>query len=178
MAARPTPAKMDTHLSNRQKAFRPDAARLTALLSWLAARSVRAHKCAPIGELTLVLMDDKGIREVHRRCFNADTTTDVISLNYDALPGDTAGTSGEIFVNLECAARNARPPKPGSVTSGLYWDASRELALYMAHGCDHLGGGEDDTDMARRRMRNRELRWLRMATREGLLDEPLFEPRN
>ncbi len=133
-------------------------------------QSARAHKCAPLGELTLVLTDDEGIRDVHLRCFDDGATTDVISLNYDPVPGDPGGASGEIFVNVDCAQRHARP----ATHTRAAWDASQELALYIAHGCDHLGGGEDDTDNERRRMRNRELRWLRTAAREGLLDEALI----
>ena len=39
--------------------------------------------------------------------------------------------------------------------------ADRELALYLAHGCDHLTGADDATPAGRARMRRRELGWLR-----------------
>lgn len=140
------------------------------------AQSTRLHRCEPLGELTLVLTDDAGICDVHDRCFGDNTTTDVISLNYEAIPGDAGGASGEIFVNTECAARNARHADTDAEKSRGRWTASRELALYVAHGCDHLGGGTDETDITRARMRQRELRWLRVADQDGLLDFPLMTP--
>ncbi|MDA1043924.1 MAG: rRNA maturation RNase YbeY, partial [Verrucomicrobia bacterium] len=155
---------METHLRNQQKKFRHHPRALLRLLRWLAHRSVQTHKGNPFADLTLVLTDDAGIRNVHARCFGDDHTTDVISLNYDPIPGETIGRSGEIFVNAECAWRNA--PKPGrnaTAASRPRWSATQELALYIAHGCDHLAGATDDTDEGRKRMRQRELRWLRNA---------------
>jgi len=45
----------------------------------------------------------------------------------------------------------------------------RELALYLAHGCDHLAGADDATPRQRAAMRRRELRWLRAAAHADLL---------
>ncbi|MDE0838330.1 MAG: rRNA maturation RNase YbeY [Kiritimatiellae bacterium] len=129
-------------------------------------RSIQTHNCATFTEITLVLTDDSGIRDVHQRCFGQDSTTDVISLNYDAIPGEAGGRSGELFVNLVCAWQNARKT----------WAPSQELALYIAHGCDHLAGATDDTSAGRQTMRRRELRWLREAAQLGLLDKPLLIP--
>jgi len=48
-------------------------------------------------------------------------------------------------------------------------NAADELALYLAHGCDHLSGANDRTLRERRRMRRRELLWLAQARRNGLM---------
>jgi len=69
------------------------------------------------------------------------------------LPGDPVGMRGELLVHVE------RAWQVGSRRRG--WSASRELALYIAHGCDHLNDAEDATPAGRQRMRRRELRWLR-----------------
>ena len=58
----------------------------------------------------------------------------------------------EIIVNAE------RAWLAGSRRRG--WSPSRELALYIAHGCDHLNDERDTTPAGRRRMRRRELHWL------------------
>ncbi|MBQ3810327.1 MAG: hypothetical protein II839_05855, partial [Kiritimatiellae bacterium] len=42
----------------------------------------------------------------------------------------------------------------------LRWNADAELALYLAHGFDHLAGSDDATAAGYRAMRRRELRWL------------------
>lgn len=62
--------------------------------------------------------------------------------------------SAEVFVNVERAVLLGESSKK--------WSASKELALYIAHGCDHLITGEDDAQAdERKRMRGRELRWLK-----------------
>lgn len=99
---------------------------------------------------------------VHRRCFSRDGTTDVISLRYEPVPGEEEAVTGEVFVNVDLAAQAAQ------------FGRGRELALYIAHGIDHLAGETDEDSRGRARMRRRELRWLRKAGAadflEGLLD--------
>ena len=48
-----------------------------------------------------------------------------------------------------------------------YGGPAHELALYIAHGCDHLAGEDDTTPAQRQRMRKRELRWLREVQKHG-----------
>jgi len=79
--------------------------------------------------------------------------TDVITQRYDPIPGEPGGLTGELFVNAERAACCA-PRRAG-------WDPDRELALYLAHGFDHLTGADDGTRAERSRMRRRELGWLK-----------------
>lgn len=112
------------------------------------------------GEMTVVLVDDAGSHEVNRVQLGHDYPTDVISFNYAPIPGEAAdGCSGEIVVNAEQACRMGR----------RYGGAAHELALYIAHGCDHLTGGDDSTPVQRRQMRRRELRWVKEAQNAGLL---------
>lgn len=110
-------------------------------------------------ELSLVLMDDQGIARVHRTHLGAHRTTDVISFAYPPTPGATTGHTAEVLANVQRAA--ALGPR--------YGGASEELARYIAHGCHHLAGADDDTQPRRARMRRVEERWLRQAKEEGLL---------
>ena len=55
------------------------------------------------------------------------------------------------FYNLERARAEGRG-RPGG--------PARELALYLAHGLDHLAGADDDVPARRRAMRRRETAWL------------------
>lgn len=107
-------------------------------------------------------MDDEEIRSVNRRCFSKDMATDVISLTYQPVPGGHSQVAAEIFVNAELALKRAR---------GDSRRAARELALYVAHGLDHLCGGRDETPAARAAMLRRENRWLREAEQIGLLQK-------
>lgn len=91
--------------------------------------------------------------------FGRPRPTDVITVSYDPLPGRTAPARAEIFVNAQRAlAIGRREPR-----------VARELALYLAHGLQHLAGASDRTPALRARMRRRERTWLRAAEKKGLL---------
>ncbi|MDR0994259.1 MAG: rRNA maturation RNase YbeY [Verrucomicrobiota bacterium] len=108
---------------------------------------------APFSNLALVLTDDVGMPEYKERCFGQRIQTDVISLSYAAIPGVCPSTA-EIILNVERAAQEGAHRAGG---------VERELALYLAHGIDHLAGHEDDTPSRRRTMRRRETAWLDAA---------------
>jgi len=113
-------------------------------------------------EVAVVLLDDAATARANARVFGRDRPTDVITQAYRPPPGRAAWT-GEILVNAERAAAFPRP--------------SAELALYVAHGCDHLCGGRDGSPAARARMLRRERRWLREARLAGLAVDRLLAPR-
>ena len=127
----------------------------------LIKRTKRLDKETCWGDIEVTLTDDAMIAEVKQRVFDRSEITDVIALRYDPMPGIDELTSGEIFVNVQRAAectlrRNG-------------WNPSKELALYLAHGCDHLAGACDDSPAEYNRMRRRELCWLREANESGLI---------
>jgi len=113
----------------------------------------------PWAEVSVVLTDDAGIASVNRTFLDHARATDVITFTLLPMPGGGAGTSGEIYLNVE------RAMGEGARRDG----ATDELALYLAHGCDHLAGANDRTVMERRRMRRRELLWIRRARQDGLM---------
>lgn len=108
------------------------------------------------GDVNVVLMIDRGIRRVNREFLGHDWPTDVISFAYPPLPGHEAW-SGELVVNVQRAVETANAGQRCRPA----WAPAQELALYIAHGCDHLSGADDATPPERLRMRRRELRWLR-----------------
>ena len=128
-------------------------------MTWIVAQ---IRKPIP-NEISLVITDDQGIADIHERFLDDAKPTDVISFNYNNLPGQSTGSAGEIIVNVERAKKYRNP--------------SRELALYLAHGCDHLSGESDHTPRLRARMRRRELAWLREAEKLKLLDKLIFPER-
>jgi rRNA maturation RNase YbeY len=128
---------------------------------FLMSRACRLDPDSRWNGVSLVFGDDSVLRDLGRRCGAGQYATDVLSFRFAPLPGERDGAFGEIVVNVECALRLGR--------EGSAWSPSRELALYIAHGCDHLCGGTDDTAAGRARMRRRELRWLRQAEGLGLL---------
>jgi rRNA maturation RNase YbeY len=116
-------------------------------------------------EVTVILADDAGIADVNRRVFGRDNPTDVISLRYPPVAAGDHGVTCEVIVNVQRAwdegmRRRSRPRT---------WGPNQEFALYIAHGCDHLSGADDAGMSERRRMRRRELRWVREAEHGGLV---------
>jgi len=104
-------------------------------------------------------MDDDRISELNAAHLGHRYSTDVLSFRYDPMPGEDAQYVGEVVINVAMAARKG-------MRAG--WSPEREVALYIAHGCDHLSGATDEDVAQRRRMRRRELRWLRGASDAGL----------
>jgi len=139
---------MKTILINRQKnrINLPAIRRLTAKIAGLLEA---ADPETVWQEVTLLLTDDAGITQYNREFFSKDRSTDVISFRCESIPGEE-GTTGDLIVNVECAVRE------GPQHDGI----SAELALYIAHGFDHLSGADDNTPARRAAMRRTEMRWL------------------
>jgi len=101
----------------------------------------------------VVLVDDKGMTQTNQEYFGKNRPTDVISFRYDPVPGENNAWSGDLIVNVD------RAVQVGPQHKGVDY----ELALYIAHGFDHLSGADDDTDAKRKKMRATETAWLREA---------------
>jgi probable rRNA maturation factor len=140
---------MKTVLINRQK-YRINLPAIRRLAAKLAAALESTDPETVWQEVTLLLTDDAGITQYNREFFGKDRMTDVISFRGEPIPGEE-GTSGDLIVNVECAVRE------GSQHDGI--DA--ELALYIAHGFNHLSGADDNTPAKRAAMRRTELQRLK-----------------
>jgi ssRNA-specific RNase YbeY (16S rRNA maturation enzyme) len=98
----------------------------------------------------VVLTDDAAMPGYKAGCFGMPMQSDVVSQAYEAIPGVCAATA-ELILNAERAKMEGRGRSGGP---------ARELALYLAHGLDHLGGHDDNTPARCRAMRRRETAWL------------------
>ncbi len=128
-------------------------AELRAAAAYFAARS-RARIGNPVWhEVVVHLVDDAASDAIHRAIMGLAGATDVVTQAYDAIPPETPGLYGEIFVNTD-QARRAAPKRRG-------WSVAKELLLYVAHGMDHLSGADDHAECDYRAMRRRELGWLK-----------------
>ena len=107
-------------------------------------------EASPFGELTVVLTDDAAMPGYKAGCFGLRAQTDVVAQAYEAVPGG-GGATAELVLNAERALAEGGRRAGGP---------ARELALYLAHGLDHLAGRDDDTPARRRAMRRRETAWL------------------
>ena len=153
--------KISVHI--RQTRRRPNIRKLAALARFFMIEAARLHSECPWDEIAVVLTDDAGIEAVNRNFLDHARVTDVIAFTLSPMPGGGAGTCGDIHLNVERVLGEGA--RRGNVAN--------ELALYLAHGCDHLTGANDRTVMEQRRMRRRELLWIRRA-RQGRLMQGLW----
>ena len=109
----------------------------------------------PWQELTIHLIHDAISAQVNADILGHEGPTDVITQAYAPIPGEPPGLIGELYVNIDEAARMVQ--RLGKTT------LEAELILYIAHGCDHLTGADDATPSDRAQMRRRDLRWRRFA---------------
>lgn len=147
----------EIRVENRQRLKKIDTRELVRIAKGLQRE---AAKIAPLcGELSveIILVDDAGCEPINKAALGHAGATDVITLRYEAIPGDSAGDSAEIIVNVERALLHA---------DGDEAVADEEIALYVAHGFDHLCGYDDATPEGRRAMRRRELRWLKKVLKD------------
>jgi rRNA maturation RNase YbeY len=162
---------MKVSIIDRQKGARIDQERLKDLVHYFLRRVAR-DGASPVWEaINVILADDAVIHRLNASFLKHDYPTDVIAFAYAPVPGAEPGATGELVVNVERAQRIGH----------RYGGPERELALYVAHGCDHLGGADDGTPAERLRMRARECRWLRArVVRDrmgGLIRRPAGRPR-
>ena len=150
---------MKTTVINQQQNHPIQLQKLNKLTDWLAIRL--AEKTAPAvwSEVSVVLVDDEGITQTNREYFGKNRPTDVISFRYDPVPGEDDELSGDLVVNVDRAVQE------GTARGKI----DHELALYIAHGFDHLNGAEDDTPEKKKKMLATETAWLRKATANGLI---------
>ena len=153
--------KMRIEISNKQNNNPVNRKSIKKLAQYLMDRINRFERGKGCSCLSILLTDDTGIQPLNRIYLDKTGITDVISLRYSSIPGETGLFSADLIVNIEQAINN----------STSRWSASKELALYIAHGCDHLMGETDSSETGRRRMRRRELGWLKEAAKLNMISD-------
>lgn len=131
---------MKVTVLNRQEALPVSPGLLAALtrageqaLGLVAARGWARGEVP--AEVTVLLVDDVMIAEVHGQYMGDPTPTDVISFPY--------GREGDILISVETAAVQRRD----------YGNSlEEELALYLVHGLLHLCGHDDREETDREQM--------------------------
>ncbi|MDD2240983.1 MAG: rRNA maturation RNAse YbeY [Kiritimatiellae bacterium] len=141
---------MKISLLNRQRVLPVRPTKLRFLFRKLVRRAFPADAPLPFAEIVLMLVDDAAMPDYKAGCFGVRQQTDVVTQAYAGIPGVAAPTA-EIVVNAQRALVEGQQRPDGP---------ARELALYIAHGLDHLTGADDDTPATRRAMRARETAWL------------------
>ena len=124
-------------------------------------RVAREMFASPLREMSLVLVNDRTICDLHRRFMNDPTTTDVLTFPID-LDRRGRATAGEVYVCVPEARRRGK--EHGTRVED-------EVLLYALHGMLHLCGFDDRTPAGYRAMHRTEDMIL---TRLGV--GPVFAP--
>lgn len=120
---------------------------------------VRAHAAtvelfpASPNRVSLALVGDRRMSEVHERHSGVPGTTDVLSFDLRA-PGPAPVYEAEIVIGVEVAVREAKKRQ---------LDFQREVELYLIHGLLHVAGFDDHNRPDRLAMRAAERRVLKMC---------------
>jgi probable rRNA maturation factor len=126
-------------LCNRQAEIEVPRRRLAA-----AVRRVLTEAAVDDARISLAVVDDPTIQELHREFLGHDDPTDVLSF---LLERQGRTLEGEIVVSAQTAV--AQAPRYG-------FSAAEELLLYVIHGALHLVGFDDRSAPQRAEMRARE----------------------
>ncbi len=127
------------HVANRQRILRIDRKPLEAAVRQALQQAGRER-----AEVSLAVVDDAAIAELHGRYLGDPAPTDVLSFLLEDGPGPL---EGEVIVSAETAVRHAAP---------YGWSPAEELLLYAVHGTLHLVGCLDATARQRAEMRKQE----------------------
>jgi probable rRNA maturation factor len=96
-----------------------------ALRACLKLAGRKTEALSQLDEVSVALVSDRRIADLHRRFLNERGPTDVITFQH-----------GEIVISAETAKRQAR---------AFQTSLEDELRLYIAHGLLHLHGYDDKT---------------------------------
>jgi rRNA maturation RNase YbeY len=152
---------MRIEITNQQDRFPLNEPALERYVHWIMEQVQDLAPEFHWAEISVVCTDDS-IRALNREWCGRDKVTDVISFAYPD-DGMDEGDTGEVIVNLQQAHGEG----------ALRVSADRVLALYLAHGCHHLMGAEDNSPDRKRAMLRLEEQWLAQADALGLLG-PFF----
>jgi probable rRNA maturation factor len=135
---------------NRQRAVRIALPALEefargALRECLGIPTKEVGSLASLAALSVILVSDRRMAELHRRFLHLPGPTDVITFQH-----------GEIFISVETARRNARRFRN---------TLEAELRLYIAHGFLHLHGFDDRDSAGAARMARTQEKLVAAAVR-------------
>lgn len=97
-------------------------------------------------EVNVILVDDAFIIEMNKQYLGKDSTTDVISFNFDD-PADLGNLEGEVYANIQQIERQAEE-------YGVSF--SNELFRIVVHGLLHLIGYDDASYDDKKNMTEKE----------------------
>lgn len=111
-------------------------------------------------DISLVFVSDEYLSNLKQKYFKVNQYTDVIAFRLNEY--GTPFVEGEIYISLTRAKENAR------IFDEPY---SREVSRLIIHGCLHLIGLEDKTQIEKKNMTNNEDTILKVINWAGLFKD-------
>jgi len=135
---------------NRQRKLAVNARALetfaqSVLSQCLKLRTRKSGVLKHLMEISVMLVSDRRIAEIHRQFMNEPGPTDVITFQH-----------GDIVISVETAKRQAREFRT---------TVDHELRLYIVHGLLHLAGFDDRTSAGAAEMKRIQERLTRAIRR-------------
>ncbi len=112
----------------------------------------RKSRLRDLEELTIALVSDRRMADLHVRFLGVAGPTDVITFQH-----------GEIAISVDTASRQAK---------AFRTSVEHEIRLYIVHGMLHLHGFDDTTTEAARRMMRTQERLLRSIAQKPSPSSP------
>ena len=119
----------------------------TRIKSWL--REVVVNEGFKLGQITIIVSDDKKLLELNKQFLSRDYLTDILTFDYSE--GNTL--SGDLFISLERIIENAQAY---SVSN------ENEILRIIVHGILHLAGYKDNSASEKSTMRKMENHYLQI----------------
>jgi probable rRNA maturation factor len=107
---------------------------------------VTSEKFVP-GEINIIITTDEKLIKINRQFLKHNYNTDVISFSYNC----ESLINGEVYISLDTVKKNSINYKVS---------LSNELLRVIIHGILHLCGYEDDNEMKKGIMREKEDMWI------------------
>lgn len=111
-------------------------------------------------EVSLVFVSDDYLSDLKKKYFKKDQYTDVIAFRLNEY--EEPFVEGEVYISLLRAKENAQ---------SLDEPFSREVSRLIIHGCLHLIGLKDKTDIEKENMTNNEDAILKVINWAGLFKD-------
>ena len=111
-------------------------------------------------EVSLVFVSDDYLSDLKKKYFKKDQYTDVIAFRLNEY--EEPFVEGEVYISLQRAKENAQ---------SLDEPFSKEVSRLIIHGCLHLIGLKDKTDIEKENMTNNEDAILKVINWAGLFKD-------
>lgn len=128
---------MEIKIHNRQKNCKIDRRKIILLVKVTLGKFLSYH-----GEINVVFVDNRKIRELNKKYLHRPAVTDVIAFSYNTW-SKKENFYGDIFISAEQAEKQAKDYRN---------TLKREIYFLVLHGILHLLGWKDNTAEQRKKM--------------------------